>query len=177
MRIWQDVDYGPIDRFWIRLLTTTGHNEPHVDISGSQALMLGKNRHVQIGCRHSVFMMTLSNVNIFRVTGPLCGEFTGHRWIPLTKASYAELWCFLRSAPEQTAEHAGDLRRHCAHHGFTVILLIYIQLHRHKQNIHVINRYNTRAMKVYQECRYSMARHLAYLLSNKWNQSVSSVNH
>ena len=31
--------------------------------------------------------MTSSNGNIFRVTGPLCGEFTGHRWIPLTKAS------------------------------------------------------------------------------------------
>ena len=24
-------------------------------------------------------MMTQSNGNIFRVTGPLCGEFTGHR--------------------------------------------------------------------------------------------------
>ena len=34
-------------------------------------------------------MMTSSNGNIFRVTGPLCGEFTGHRWIPLTKASDA----------------------------------------------------------------------------------------
>ena len=39
-------------------------------------------------------MMASSNGNIFRVTGPLCGEFTGHRWIPLTKASDAELWCF-----------------------------------------------------------------------------------
>ena len=38
--------------------------------------------------------MTSSNGNIFRVTGPLCREFTGHRWIPLTNASYAELWCF-----------------------------------------------------------------------------------
>ena len=45
-------------------------------------------------------MMTSSNENIFRVTGPLCGEFTGHRWIPLTKASDAELWCFLWSPPE-----------------------------------------------------------------------------
>ena len=36
-------------------------------------------------------MMTSSNGNIFCVTGPLCGEFTGHRWIPLTKASDAEL--------------------------------------------------------------------------------------
>ena len=38
----------------------------------------------------------------FRATGPLRGESTGHRWIPLTKASDAELWCFLWSAPEQT---------------------------------------------------------------------------
>ena len=38
-------------------------------------------------------MMTSSNGNIFRVTGPLCGEFTGDRWIPRTKASDAELWC------------------------------------------------------------------------------------
>ena len=43
-----------------------------------------------------------SNGNIFRVTGPLWGEFTGHRWIPLKKASDAELWYFLWSAPEQT---------------------------------------------------------------------------
>ena len=34
------------------------------------------------------------------VTGPLCGEFTGPRWIPRTKASDAELWCFLWSASE-----------------------------------------------------------------------------
>ena len=45
-------------------------------------------------------MMTSSNGNIFRVTGPLCGEFTGLRWIPRTKASDAELWCFLWSTPE-----------------------------------------------------------------------------
>ena len=31
----------------------------------------------------------------FRVTGPLCGEFTAHRWIPITKASNSELRCFL----------------------------------------------------------------------------------
>ena len=40
-------------------------------------------------------MMTSSNGNIFRVTGHLCGEFPGPRWIPRTKASDAELWCFL----------------------------------------------------------------------------------
>ena len=37
-------------------------------------------------------MMTSSNGNIFRVTGHLCGEFT--------KASDAEIWCFLWSASE-----------------------------------------------------------------------------
>ena len=40
------------------------------------------------------YMMTSSNANIFRVTGHLCGEFTGQRWIPRTKASDAELWYF-----------------------------------------------------------------------------------
>ena len=45
--------------------------------------------------------MTSSNGNIFRVTGPLYGEFTGDRWIPFTKASDAELWCFIWSPPQQ----------------------------------------------------------------------------
>ena len=49
-------------------------------------------------------MMTSSNGNIFRVTGPLCREFTGRRWIPRKKANDAELWCFLWSAPEYTVE-------------------------------------------------------------------------
>ena len=40
---------------------------------------------------NSSFMMTSSNV------------ITGYRWIPLTKTSDAGLWCFLWSAPEQTA--------------------------------------------------------------------------
>ena len=47
-------------------------------------------------------MMTSSNGNIFRVTGPLLEESTGDRWVLLTEASDAELWCFLWSAPEQT---------------------------------------------------------------------------
>ena len=40
-------------------------------------------------------MMTSSKGYISRVTGPLCGEFAGHRWITRTKTSDAELWCFL----------------------------------------------------------------------------------
>ena len=38
-----------------------------------------------------LIMMTSSNGSIFRVTGHLCGEFTGPRWIPRTNASDAEL--------------------------------------------------------------------------------------
>ena len=49
-------------------------------------------------------LMTSSNGNIFRVIGLLCGEFTGHRWIPQTKANDAELWCFLWFALETTVE-------------------------------------------------------------------------
>ena len=41
---------------------------------------------------------------IFRVTGPLRGESIGHRWIPLTGASGAELWRFLWPAPQQTVK-------------------------------------------------------------------------
>ena len=54
-------------------------------------------------------MMTSSNENIFRVTGPLWGESTSDRWIPLTKARDAELWCFLWSAPKKR------LRKHSRH--------------------------------------------------------------
>ena len=50
--------------------------------------------------KEDFFMMTSSNGNIFRVTGHLCGEFTGPRWIPHTKASDAQLWCLLWSASE-----------------------------------------------------------------------------
>ena len=41
-------------------------------------------------------MMMSSNWDIFRVTGHLCGEFTG----PRTKASDAEHWCFVWSTSE-----------------------------------------------------------------------------
>ena len=54
----------------------------------------------QCQCGNIDNMMTSSNGNIFRVTGHLCGEFIGSRWIPHTKASDAELWCFHLSASE-----------------------------------------------------------------------------
>ena len=73
----------------------------------------------------SLFMMTSSNGNISRVTGLLCGEFTGDRWIPRTKASDTEFWCFLWSVPEPTVEQTlktDELRCHRAHHDAIVML-------------------------------------------------------
>ena len=68
-------------------------------------------------------MMMSSNGNVFHATGPLCRGFTGHQWIPLTKASDVELWYFLWS------EHncgAGDLRCHHAH--YDVIVMLFADL-------------------------------------------------
>ena len=70
--------------------------------------------------------MTSSNRNIFRATGPLWVESTGHRWISLKKASDGEFWCFPWSAHEQRVEsiyrEAGDMRRHRAHYDVTVMI-------------------------------------------------------
>ena len=51
-------------------------------------------------CQTLAFLCRTRNGIIFRVTGHLRGEFTDPRWIPCTKASDAELWCFPRSASE-----------------------------------------------------------------------------
>ena len=70
------------------------------------------------------FMMTSSNGKFFRVTDPLCGDVTGHRWIPLTKASDTELWYFLdlrRNKPLSNNPNADDLRRYRAHYDVTAI--------------------------------------------------------
>ena len=69
------------------------------------------------------FMMTSSNGNIFRVTGQFCGEFTGLRWIPHTKASDAELWyliCVWINGWINNSE-AGDLRRCRAHYDVSIM--------------------------------------------------------
>ena len=71
------------------------------------------------------YKMTSSYGIIFRLTGPLCVEFASHRWIPHTKASDVELWCFLWYAPEHNTwannGDAGDLRRHRDHYDVTLM--------------------------------------------------------
>ena len=69
-------------------------------------------------------MVTSSNENIFCVTGPLCGEFTDHRWIPhkvqwrgalILSLIYAWINDWVNN------REAGDLRRHRAYHDVTVM--------------------------------------------------------
>ena len=84
------------------------------------------------------YKMTLSNGNIFRVTGPLCGEFSGHRWIPFTLfcvlnkrlSKQSSGWWFgtpsrsLRRHCNVNNRDAGDLRRHRAHYDVTVMFSV-----------------------------------------------------
>ena len=55
-------------------------------------------------CTSQSRMMTSSNGRIFRVTGLLCGEFTGSPVNSPRKGQWRGVWCFLWSAPEPTME-------------------------------------------------------------------------
>ena len=74
-------------------------------------------------------MMTSSNGNIFRFTGPLWEESIGHRWVHRTKSSDAEFWCFLFICAWINGwannRDAGDLRRHRADYDVTVMVSMY----------------------------------------------------
>ena len=101
----------------------------HVKISSAkwQAFCLGGHIHtwhIHWAIIGSAIMS--SNVNIYCITGPLWGESTGRCCIPLTKANYAELWCFLKICAASTngwtnTRDAGDLRWHRAHNDLTVM--------------------------------------------------------
>ena len=83
----------------------------------------------------SVIMMTSSNGSIFLVTGPLCGEFTGHRWIPaqrpvtrsfdvffdlrLNKGLNKQSWGWWFETP------LGSLSRHCNDYRLLPFTLIF----------------------------------------------------
>ena len=87
----------------------------------------------------SYVMMTSSNGNIYRVTGHLCGEFTGLRWIPRTKASDAELYDVffdMRLNKRLSKQSWGwwferlsrPLWRHCNGSSYFSLHLIYAQM-------------------------------------------------
>ena len=82
---------------------------------------------------HTTHIMTSSNGNIFCVTGPLSGEFTGYRWIPRPKASDAKLLMFSLICDGTSGwvnnQEAGDLRGHRAHYAATVMQTTASEVH------------------------------------------------
>ena len=64
-------------------------------------------------------MMKSSNGNIFRVTGPLCGEFTPHKgqWRGVLMFPLIYTW----TNGLVNNRDAGDLRRHLIHYDVTMI--------------------------------------------------------
>ena len=84
-----------------------------------QISSLAPKPHLKLYQQWLKYMMTSSNGNILRITG---SEFTGHRWIPRTKASDAEL-CFLCVWINGWVNNreAGDLKRHRAHYDISVM--------------------------------------------------------
>ena len=81
----------------IHLIAQGVHGEPEIGLMFWRC-------HLRSVC-NIVIKMDHDDVIILRVTGHLCGEFTGPRWIPHTKASDAELSCFLWSASEEAVEY------------------------------------------------------------------------
>ena len=136
--------------------------------------------------------MTSSNGNIFRVTGHLCGEFTGPRWIPHAKASDAELWCFLWSAAERLSKQwwcwwfetpSGPLWCHCnvwgksLHvimswylHGYMFDICIHGSHHHHSLNGCIIYLYTCMYLKseppFWEE--FSFIRHTVFLFHDNY---------
>ena len=74
-------------------------------------------------------MMTSSNWNIFRVIVNLCGEFSGHRWIPPHKGQWRGNLMFSSICAQINGcvivHEAGDLRRHRAHYDVMVMIPVY----------------------------------------------------
>ena len=79
------------------------------DTSGQRSLGLGRLRK---SLKNTSFMMTSSNGNIFRVTGPLWGESTGDQWRGVLMFSLICTW----TNGWANNQDAGDLRRHRAHY-------------------------------------------------------------
>ena len=59
----------------------------HICVTRPQWVNVG-NEPIVSSASEMTFMMTSPNENIFRVTGPLCRELTGHRWIPPHKGQW-----------------------------------------------------------------------------------------
>ena len=78
--------------------------------------------------------MTSSNGNIFRVTGHLCGEFTGPRWIPPQRPVTRGFDVYFDLRPNKRLSKqsypVSDLRRYRPHYD------VIVMVRRHFSNNH-----------------------------------------
>ena len=86
---------------WTKIYPSDNVCVMHQATNSSEIRISGKagNAHLAVWILRNVHYDVIKWKH-FCVTGHLCREFIGHRWIPRTKASDSELWCFLWSASE-----------------------------------------------------------------------------
>ena len=94
------------------------------------------------GANTGFSMMTSSNGNIFRITAPLCGEFTGHRWISHHKGQWRGVLMFSLNCAWTNGwvnnRDAGDLRHHCVPYNITLMRVPVICVKRRVWLLHAI---------------------------------------
>ena len=102
----------------------------HISVNIALSSMPCEDRQLTWSHSHRLYciMMTSSNGTIFRVTGPLCGEFTCHRWKDQWRGDLMfSLSCAWINGWVNNRE-AGDLRRHRGQYDVTVIPTGFIVL-------------------------------------------------
>ena len=124
--IYQCYSVNSLENMWIQNPVRTNDicNKIIKKESQNQCISDGKD-HTLMNPFYFSHTMTSSNRNIFRVTGSLGGEPTGHRWIPPQEGQWRRasmfslIWAWTNG--RESNRDVGDLRRHCTHYDVTVM--------------------------------------------------------
>ena len=110
----------PVSEIWIALffIPPPFHNRNR--LQKKREFVSNQAKMICIAVADCLFPRWSHQMEILAIIGHLCGEVTGHRWIPLTKSNDAEFWFFICSWTNGWANHldAGEipsrlLWRHC----------------------------------------------------------------
>ena len=93
LHTWKYITSGDPDKHWLAYvikmvtdaLAPTRHQVINDNHGDSAMITMSHELCISISHYSHYNMMTSSNGNIFRITGHVCGEFTGPRWIPRTQ--------------------------------------------------------------------------------------------
>ena len=155
--------HGPCDN-WENINTLSYH---HHRIGSMNYYPLFRVRSWNNGVRcmsFCIFVIMSSNGIIFRLTGPLRGESTGRRWIPLKSqwrvALVFSLICAWTNGLINTEEF-GDLRRHRVHYGITVMksILVHIMTHHRSSDRPFLNQWWSNWQRIYASLGLDETRH------------------